>query len=115
MPEESDSQPAPLAHDEVLAERIYSLDRGGVPKIIRIQIGFPRFRSTDKRYECLAVPQGDESVVRRPMNGIDAIEAIQLALEILRVDLHHILSCSEGDVSWAKLPQPRRLPPDPQG
>ncbi len=102
MTEESESQPAPLAPDEVLAERVYSLDRGSVPKVIRIQIGFPRFRSADNRYECLAVLQEDEIVFRRPMDGIDAIEAIQLALEILRVDLLHILSRSKGDLSWAE-------------
>lgn len=91
-----------LPESEVLAEREYHLENHNKSRKILIQIGFPIRRTEDNRYECVAVFQEDHICFRRPMNGVDALEAIQLALEIISVDLRFIVEETGSRLSWAE-------------
>jgi hypothetical protein len=91
-----------LTEGEVLAEREYHLENHNGSRKVLIQIGFPTRRTEDNRYECVAVFQEDDICFRRPMNGVDALEALQLALEIISVDLKFIVEETESRLSWAE-------------
>jgi hypothetical protein len=93
---------ARLAEHEVLAEREYHLESPDGPRKILVQVGFPKRCADNGRYECVAVLLAGEISFRRPMNGVDAVEALQLALKILSVELSFIAEQLEGRLSWAE-------------
>ena len=80
-----------MTPDEILAERVYYLV--GLPDEqlrITVRVGVPPRRS-DGRFECAAELQEPDGMTTRLMNGEDAIEAMQLALVVLGVEMKHML------------------------
>jgi hypothetical protein len=83
-----------------MAEREYTFDGSKPPKKVTVRIGFRKKRLIDDRYECCAeVDLGDETIVR-PMNGVDAFEALQLAIINIGILLWLYSGRGEDRLSW---------------
>lgn len=90
----------PITPEELLAERRYRLECQGRTTEILVQVAIPRMRQEDGRWICRAVVVEGESVSSKPMNGADAFEALQLALNVVGVELWSIVDESKGTISW---------------
>jgi hypothetical protein len=89
-----------LAAAEIVAERAYIARGKGWEILITARIGLPRL-GADGRYECGAELEEPDRTTLRYMNGADAIEALQLAIIILGVDLKHINEQLGGSLQWS--------------
>ncbi|MFN3321883.1 MAG: DUF6968 family protein [Bryobacteraceae bacterium] len=88
-----------LPADQVLAERESVAAGFDPPERIVVRIGFPR-RSSGGRYVCIAEFEDGEEISVKPMNGVDALEAVQLALMMTGTLLQHRSGYSPGGLSW---------------
>jgi hypothetical protein len=89
-----------LDDDEVIAARRYRITGTSPPEFVTIRIGLPKPRASDGRYECGAEIREGGRVWVRLLNGIDAFEALQLALMLIGTDLNHINQQLNGLLSW---------------
>jgi hypothetical protein len=87
-----------LNRDDILAMREYML-RGAYDRKITARIGIPR-KTSDGRYECVAEVDEGDVVSSKPMNGVDAFEAIQLALMLIGAELNYIKEHSTNSLTW---------------
>ena len=74
----------------------------GEPELrkITVRIGFPTKRENDDRYECIVdISEGGHTNVK-PMNGVDAFEALQLALIMIGTIICSIRDNSDGSLTW---------------
>lgn len=85
-----------LPQDEIIASREYLLGEDRID----IRIGKPRLRP-DGRFECVAELDEGDVVSSKPMNGVDAFEALQLALMLIGIELSFIKSDSGKSLTWA--------------
>lgn len=88
-----------LANHEVMAAREYIV-AGHQPRSILVRIGFPKRRATDGRYECVAEIDEGHLVSSKPMNGVDAVEALELAILMIGTELQCIQEHAEGPLTW---------------
>lgn len=89
----------PLKNEEVMAQRIYFF--GPEPgRRVSVRIAFPTWLEAEKRAVCKVEIDDGEDISVKPMNGDDAIEAIQLALALIGTELGLFLEWAEGSVSW---------------
>jgi len=101
-----------LPASDIVAQREYFVKDATPPMVITARIGMPRKRA-DGRYECGAELQEPAMTTLRYMNGVDAFEAIQLALVVLGVDLKHINEQLDGALCWQQSNQGVGLPSYP--
>jgi hypothetical protein len=88
----------PIEAEAVLASREYVVHGAEGSKRLRIAIGVPK-KSPSGRYECQSEIGDDESRVVRPMSGVDAMEAIMLAL--MNIGTEMILFTKPTDrITW---------------
>jgi hypothetical protein len=85
---------------EVMATREYFGKGASSNRKIIVRIGFPRQRSDDERFECVAEIDDGEEVSSKAMNGADAFEALQLALALIGVELKYLTDYHGGDFVW---------------
>lgn len=86
------------ADDEnLLGERVLTGSRGE-EVIVRVYGPKPSSEAVD--YECVYVISGPGVDIRRPIKGLDAIQAIQLALLVIGADLAAIERRSGGAMTW---------------
>jgi hypothetical protein len=109
---------------QVMAEREYvcarvRLDGSDPTARITVRIAFPQQRS-DGRYECLTEIDSGENTEAKPINGVDAFEAIQLALIYIGVNLWSFSGRGEDELTWLEgkrgdlaFPTPPDLSMDP--
>jgi hypothetical protein len=70
-----------------MASREYTVEGSQPLRKVTVRIGFPKQRPNDGRYECLAEIDDGESVDVKPMNGIDAFEALFVAIMLMGTEL----------------------------
>jgi hypothetical protein len=88
-----------LEQTGVLAVREYFFEGAEPVEKVIVRIGFPKERS-DGRYDCGAeIDQGD-LVTTKYMNGVDAFEALQLALILIGTELQCIRDHRDKSFSW---------------
>ena len=80
---------------EVIAERSLTFDSDGVEKPVRVQIGRP-YAESDGAYFCPYRVVGLASEGTRRAGGVDAIQALQLALVMIGAEL----STSSKSLKW---------------
>jgi hypothetical protein len=83
-----------------MAQREYTLDGRHPPLKTVVRIGVPKQRSSDGRYECAAQIDDGETCRTKPMNGVDSLEALQLAMLLIGTELKAIIDSVGGSVSW---------------
>ena len=89
-----------LNESDVLAAREYTLQSqiDCSPRIV-VRIGYPT-KGDDGYYICVAEIIHGNVVSTKPMSGVDAFEALQLALSIIEIELEDIRNQSQGQLSW---------------
>ncbi len=98
--------------EEILAERVYRLSGSEEDLRLTIRIGIPR-RTSDGQYECAAELQEPDRTTLRHMGGEDAIQAIQLAMVVLGVEMKHINEQIGGGLCWHEAGDDLGLPTYP--
>ena len=81
--------------DQILAERILDISDGGKVTVI---VGIPQKHGDDSVCIYKIVGIGDECV--RHAMGIDALQALQLALKAIGTDLYTSEEAKAGVLSW---------------
>lgn len=89
-----------VVKSELLAERKYLLASGGRSEETVVQMSAPRQRAEDGRWICRAAVIEESGASVKPMNGVDAFEAIQLVLELIGVELRFIAETKQGILTW---------------
>jgi hypothetical protein len=83
-----------------MAERRYKVESlAGLQRVVTVRIGFP-VRSDAGLFECQAEIGDDSTRIVRPMKGIDAFEAIFVALMMIGVELTLFSSIESDRFSW---------------
>jgi hypothetical protein len=82
-----------------MAEREYVFEGSDPTAKITARIAFPR-QLSDGRYECLTEIDSGENTEAKPINGVDAFEAIQLALSYIGVNLWSFSGRGEDVLAW---------------
>jgi hypothetical protein len=82
-----------------MAEREYVFEGSDPPAKMTVRVAFPQRRSDD-RYECLTEIDSGENTEAKPINGVDAFEAIQLALIYIGVNLWSFRGRGEDVLTW---------------
>jgi hypothetical protein len=77
----------PPSMSSVIAERVLTFGTGPEAKVIRILVGKPFPSSDRKNFSCPTqiIWIGDEKI--RPIDGVDSMQALQLALRFLSSEL----------------------------
>jgi hypothetical protein len=84
----------------VLAERTLELDASGSPTSVRVLIGSPKKIPGSSEYFCpyQITGLGDETI--RYTEGVDAAQAIYLAMEAIGTSLHSSREARAGRLTW---------------
>lgn len=89
----------PLCDDEILLSREYAVTNGDELESVRVRIATPK-RMPDGRYECGAEMTHDGSLWVWPMNGLDALQSLLLALAMVELDLDRIAGGDQEAIHW---------------
>jgi hypothetical protein len=90
-----------LDDDEIVASRRYWITGTAPAEWVTVRIGLPRQRVSDGRYECGAEISEGGRIWVRYLNGVDAFEALYLALIIIGTDLKHLDHQLNGKLYWS--------------
>lgn len=85
--------------DEILLSREYTFTADDQLETARVRLAIPK-RMPDGRYECLAEISHEGSLWAWPMNGVDALQALLLALAMVELDLDRIAGGDQEAVRW---------------
>ena len=88
-----------LKDGEIMASREYAVDGSQPPRRVMVRIGFPKQRF-DGRYECVAEIDDGESVNVKPMNGVDAFEALFVAIMLIGTELAFTSEMLGRPLTW---------------
>lgn len=72
--------------------------RGGSPVVVSIDN--PIRRDDGKDYSCRYTIEGLSEKIERSINGIDEIQALLLAIQLINVDLEQSVEYKNGELSW---------------
>jgi len=82
-----------------MARRTYRVESSKGVKDLKIVVAFPR-EAAAGGYECRAEIGDDEACVVRPMRGVDAFEALMLALVNIGAELSLFTDPSSDRFTW---------------
>ena len=91
-----------LSKREILAIRTYRFNYEGSEYPLTVRIWRPRKVRGEPRYECAVEIAGWGKTRVRAFNGVDAFEALQLALIVIGTDVKHISEQVSGPLTWSE-------------
>lgn len=83
----------------MLWRRASIVDGSGPPRKVIVRIGYPKKRS-DGRYECTTEVDDGRSLNIKPMNGVDAFEALFVAIMLIGTELAFIRESLQRPMTW---------------
>jgi hypothetical protein len=87
---------------DVLGERILEAKRDGATTKVTVRLGLPVRQTHTPEYRCSVQIVGLGPEINRFASGEDAIQALELALKLIGIELH---STSQAiDFSWLGFP-----------
>jgi hypothetical protein len=91
---------AELEESEIIVSRQYVIEGSDPIEVVTVKIGKPVLRASDGMYECATeIRENGQTWVRR-LNGVDALEALQLALILVGTDLNYLSQQPSVRLSW---------------
>jgi hypothetical protein len=90
----------PLHDADVIATREYVVEGADPPETVRVRLAMPR-PTSDGRFECGAEVANRGEVWVWPMNGVDALQAMILAISMIETDLQLIARHRSGRLLWS--------------
>lgn len=85
-----------------MAERTYVVSSSNSDPHVVVRLGFPKQRPSDGRFECAVEIDKGTTCYTRYMNGVDALEALQLAIVMIGTRLKGINDDSPEPLTWMR-------------
>lgn len=89
-----------LQPTEVMASREYTVESSQPPRKVVIRIGFPKQMRPDGWCECVAEIDDGVSINVKTMNGVDAFEALFVAIMLIGTELTFIQENLQRNLTW---------------